>query len=152
MSLNNILYALKAKLLTGHIMLGRCFASFSDCFYGTGEWTPAKAVPVVPVQPEVLLDSANMGRTSKTWSIRYLLREFTCPGPEAVIVKNGSRLCGTGSSRATAPIQQNKAYWEVKVQQDGIWSCGVCHHLKVCLCVRNLSHNFPFSWLTHHAS
>lgn len=41
------------------------------------------------------------------------------------MVKNGSRLCGTGACRASAPILQNKAYWEVKIQQGGEWSCGV---------------------------
>ena len=46
-------------------------------------------------------------------------------GHEAVIVKNGSRLCGTGAARASTAIQQNKAYWEIKVQQTGLWSCGV---------------------------
>ena len=46
-------------------------------------------------------------------------------GQEAVVVKNGSRLCGTGAARASTPILQNKAYWEVKIQQSGIWSCGV---------------------------
>jgi len=46
-------------------------------------------------------------------------------GQDAVVVKNGSRLCGTGCARASTPILQNKAYWEVKVQQAGVWSCGV---------------------------
>jgi len=41
------------------------------------------------------------------------------------VVKNGSRLCGTGCARATTPILQNKAYWEIKLQQSGVWSCGV---------------------------
>lgn len=41
------------------------------------------------------------------------------------MVKNGSRLCGTGCARATTPILQNKAYWEIKLQQSGVWSCGV---------------------------
>eukprot|EP00095_Tigriopus_kingsejongensis_P001334 maker-scaffold1057_size73593-snap-gene-0.22 protein:Tk01334 transcript:maker-scaffold1057_size73593-snap-gene-0.22-mRNA-1 annotation:"chronic lymphocytic leukemia deletion region gene 6 protein" len=87
--------------------VGQCFSSITDCFYGTGEWTPnpKSGFPVRP-QPEVVLDSASMGS-------------------EAVLVKNATRLCGTGGVRATAPIQQNKAYWEVKVQQSGIWSCGV---------------------------
>ena len=40
-------------------------------------------------------------------------------------MKNGSRLCGTGAARASTPILQNKAYWEVKIQQSGIWSGGV---------------------------
>ena len=42
-----------------------------------------------------------------------------------MIVKNGLRLCGTGGARASTAIQQNKAYWEVKVQQGGVWSAGV---------------------------
>ncbi len=98
--------------------LVRCFASISDCFYGTGEWSAAAAAGRASStnagsarnaenhMPQVTLDSANMGQ-------------------EAVVVKNGSRLCGTGAARATAH-QQNKAYWEVKVQQSGVWSCGVC--------------------------
>jgi hypothetical protein len=77
-----------------------------DCFYGTGEWDPSKGVPVAPSVPDVTLDSSAMGH-------------------EAVIVKNAARLCGTGAARATTAIQQNKAYWEVKLQQSGIWSCGV---------------------------
>ena len=55
------------------------------------------------------------------------------------MVKNGLRLCGTGSARGSAPILQDKvemspspwlllniqAYWEVKVQQGGKWSVGI---------------------------
>ena len=44
-----------------------------------------------------------------------------------MVVKNGSRLCGTGASRASTPILQNKAYWEFKLQQSGIWSCGLAN-------------------------
>lgn len=36
-----------------------------------------------------------------------------------VIVKNGHRICGTGAALASAPVVQNKAYFEVKVQQTG---------------------------------
>ena len=36
-------------------------------------------------------------------------------GHEAVVVKNGLRLCGTGAARGSAPILQDKAYWEVGV-------------------------------------
>jgi len=86
--------------------VGKCFGSISNCFYGTGEWESAPKVPVLPVLPDVLLDTS-------------------CMGQEAVVVKNGSRLCGTGAARASTPILQNKAYWEVKIQQSGIWSCGV---------------------------
>merc|ERR1712029_1169861 len=48
-------------------------------------------------------------------------------GQEAVVVKNGSRLCGTGAARSSSPILQNKAYWEFKLQQAGIWSCGLAN-------------------------
>ncbi|XP_003743462.1 SPRY domain-containing protein 7 [Galendromus occidentalis] len=46
-------------------------------------------------------------------------------GENAVIVKNGYRLCGTGGSLANQPIAQNKAYFEVKLQQGGIWGVGI---------------------------
>ena len=46
-----------------------------------------------PDRPEVKLDPLNMGL-------------------DAVIVKNGSRLCGTGGVIANAPIMQDKAYFE----------------------------------------
>ena len=54
-----------------------------------------------------------------------MIVSFFTAGKDAVLVKNGGRLCGSGAARATAPINQNKAYWEVKVQQNGLWSCGV---------------------------
>ena len=38
-------------------------------------------------------------------------------GNDVVIVKNGHRICGSGAALATAPIHQDKAYFEVKVQQ-----------------------------------
>nr|CAG4644347.1 EOG090X0EPP [Lepidurus arcticus] len=46
-------------------------------------------------------------------------------GQEVVIVKNGSRICGTGGALGSAPLVQNKAYFEVKLQQSGIWGVGV---------------------------
>ena len=105
----------------------------SDCLYGTGDWDPHSAMPAVPPEPDVTLDSTAMGH-------------------EAVIVKNGLRLCGTGGARASTAIQQNKAYWEVKLQQSGVWACGVCtanadlnrnsvldghyvHHLQIINCI-----------------
>ena len=42
-------------------------------------------------------------------------------------MKNGSRLCGTGAARSSTPILQNKAYWEFKLQQAGVWSCGLAN-------------------------
>nr|CAG4652212.1 EOG090X0EPP [Triops cancriformis] len=46
-------------------------------------------------------------------------------GQEVVIVKNGTRICGTGGALGSAPLVQNKAYFEVKLQQSGIWGVGV---------------------------
>lgn len=48
-----------------------------------------------------------------------------------VIVKNGHRICGSGGALGSAAIQQDKSYFEVKVQQSssefgvGLASCGV---------------------------
>ena len=36
-----------------------------------------------------------------------------------VIVKSGRRICGTGAALGNAPIVQNKAYFEVKIQSTG---------------------------------
>jgi hypothetical protein len=40
-------------------------------------------------------------------------------GKDVVIVKNGRRICGSGAALANAPILQNKAYFEAKVQSSG---------------------------------
>uniref|UniRef100_A0A1I8A1H0 SPRY domain-containing protein 7 n=1 Tax=Steinernema glaseri TaxID=37863 RepID=A0A1I8A1H0_9BILA len=48
-------------------------------------------------------------------------------GSEVVILKNGTRICGTGGALATAPIVQNKAYFQVNVQQTGIWGVGLAN-------------------------
>jgi len=88
-------------------MFGQCFNMVSSCLYGEGEWTGAAPhIPASQPIPEVILDTSTMGQ-------------------EAVVVKNGLRLCGTGSARGSAPILQDKAYWEVKVQQGGVWSAGI---------------------------
>lgn len=59
-----------------------------------------------PERPQVRLDPLNMGL-------------------DAVIVKNGTRLCGTGGVIANAAIMQDKAYYEVKLQSEGAWGCGL---------------------------
>lgn len=48
--------------------------------------------------PSVTLDTYNMGN-------------------DVVIVKSGHRICGSGAALSSAPIHQDKAYFEVKVQQ-----------------------------------
>jgi len=46
-------------------------------------------------------------------------------GHDVVIVKNGRRLCGTGGALSNVPIIQNKAYFEIKIQANGIWGVGL---------------------------
>lgn len=60
------------------------------------------------MQPAVSLSTANMGTN-------------------VVIVKNGKRICGTGGAIATAPVAQDKAYFEAKIQSSGIWGIGLAH-------------------------
>ena len=40
-------------------------------------------------------------------------------GNECVIVKNGTRICGTGAALATADVVQDKSYFEIKIQSEG---------------------------------
>ncbi|CAF1122377.1 unnamed protein product [Rotaria sp. Silwood1] len=61
---------------------------------------------IVSHRPEVILDTSRMGQ-------------------DVVVVKNGRRLCGTGAAVANAPIVQNKAYFEVKLQTQGTWGIGL---------------------------
>ncbi|CAF1263170.1 unnamed protein product [Adineta steineri] len=61
---------------------------------------------IVSHRPEVTLDTSRMGQ-------------------DVVVVKNGRRLCGTGAAVANAPIVQNKAYFEVKLQTQGTWGIGL---------------------------
>ncbi|CAG2065689.1 unnamed protein product [Timema podura] len=46
-------------------------------------------------------------------------------GHEVVIVKNGMRVCGSGGALASAPLVQSKSYFEVKLQQSGVWGVGL---------------------------
>jgi len=87
-------------------MLSECVRLVTNCLYGDGEWTGNPHIPASQPIPDVILDTTSMGQ-------------------EAVVVKNGLRVCGTGSVKGSAPILQDKAYWEVKVQQGGVWSAGV---------------------------
>lgn len=51
--------------------------------------------------------------------------DTTHMGHEVVIVKNGSRVCGRGGALTNAPLAQSKSYFEVKVQQGGVWAVGL---------------------------
>ncbi|KAI1702444.1 SPRY domain-containing protein [Ditylenchus destructor] len=46
-------------------------------------------------------------------------------GPDVVLLKAGLRICGSGGVLATAPIVQNKAYFQVHIQQSGTWGIGL---------------------------
>lgn len=46
-------------------------------------------------------------------------------GDEVVVIKNGTRLCGSGGCLATASIVQDKSYFEVKIQREGTWGVGL---------------------------
>ncbi|XP_063547481.1 SPRY domain-containing protein 7 [Cydia strobilella] len=46
-------------------------------------------------------------------------------GHEVVVVKGGQRVCGSGCTLGNAPLVQNKAYFEVKLQQSGVWAVGL---------------------------
>lgn len=79
------------------------FCCLRTCFNGELR-TPVAAQR--PREPDIQLDTANMGH-------------------EVVIVKNGKRLCGSGGALATAPLVQSKSYFEVKIQQSGMWAVGI---------------------------
>lgn len=75
----------------------------SSCF----GWSVLKEEQFDEIErPEVKLDTLNMGL-------------------DAVIVKSGKRLCGTGGVLANAPIVQDKAYFEIKLQSEGVWGAGL---------------------------
>jgi hypothetical protein len=76
--------------------------SICRCFYfWQDEENHVDSNSLTAIDPDVSLD------VSKT-------------GQDVVIVKNGRRLCGTGGALANTPISQNKAYFEVKIQANGI--------------------------------
>jgi len=50
----------------------------------------------------------------------------TLLGQEVVILKNGKRVCGSGGAVLNQALLQSKSYFEVKIQQSGHWSVGLC--------------------------
>mmetsp|Transcript_31136 Transcript_31136/g.81611 ORF Transcript_31136/g.81611 Transcript_31136/m.81611 type:complete len:201 (-) Transcript_31136:224-826(-) len=54
-----------------------------------------------------------------------VLLDHTYAGEHVVLVKGGTRVCGSGGAIGNAPLNQNKSYWEVKLQTSGLWNIGV---------------------------
>lgn len=81
-----------------------CFYCIRRCLHGNGFTETSRSLQ--REQDTVILDTSHMGN-------------------EVVIVKNGHRICGGGAALANAPIVQNKAYFEVKIQQSGMWGVGL---------------------------
>ncbi|XP_049887161.1 SPRY domain-containing protein 7 [Pectinophora gossypiella] len=79
------------------------FCCLKGCLNG---FTLTPAVPIRIKENPVQLDTLHMGH-------------------EVVVVKGGQRVCGSGCALGNAPIVQNKAYFEVKLQQGGVWAVGV---------------------------
>nr|CAG4648921.1 EOG090X0EPP [Polyphemus pediculus] len=84
-------------------------ASIFCCFRGCSNLFDLGLSPhTVPIkrQPVILLDSNQTGQ-------------------EVVLLKNGMRICGTGGVLGNTPIMQDKAYFEVRIQQTGVWGLGL---------------------------
>lgn len=81
-----------------------CLLCIRKCFGISGQ--TSYSLVKEQLIPKVVLDTSSMGN-------------------DVVIVKKGHRICGTGGAISTSPIVQNKAYFEVKVQQTGIWGIGL---------------------------
>ncbi|XP_039256128.2 SPRY domain-containing protein 7-like [Styela clava] len=69
--------------------------------------------------------SSNSRTNQQNLSNNSVVLNTTTMGTGTVIVKNGKRICGTGGALATAPIAQDKGYFEAKVQSSGIWGIGL---------------------------
>lgn len=70
--------------------------------------------------------NAGSSRTrSNTPKTPDIFIDSTFLGHEVVVVKNGLRVCGTGGALGSQPLIQTKSYFEVKLQQDGVWGMGV---------------------------
>jgi len=64
-------------------------------------------------------------RSTSTIKTPAVFLDSTFLGHEVVVVKNGLRVCGTGGALASQQLLQTKSYFEVKLQQDGVWGLGV---------------------------
>lgn len=54
-------------------------------------------------------------------------------GNDVVIIKNGLRICGNGVCLANTAINQDKAYFEVKLQQEGMMCSGLVEIAEVSI-------------------
>lgn len=61
----------------------------------------------------------------RTLEVDRIQLDTTKMGNEVVLIKGGTRACGSGGALATAPLVQSKSYFEVKLQQSGHWGIGV---------------------------
>ncbi|OUC41479.1 SPRY domain protein [Trichinella nativa] len=46
-------------------------------------------------------------------------------GENVVLLKDCTRICGSGASLCTAPLLQDNSYFEIKIQQAGSWGVGI---------------------------
>lgn len=84
-----------------------------------------------PPESLIALDSGHIGRFNMSY--RSLIKKkknifFLHPilGQEVVILKNGKRVCGSGGAVLNQSLLQSKSYFEIKIQQSGHWSIGLC--------------------------
>ncbi|XP_013785536.1 SPRY domain-containing protein 7-like isoform X1 [Limulus polyphemus] len=73
------------------------------------------------------LDTPNLGYNSLEETSDIVLLDTKNMGQDVVLVKNGLRICGSGGALANYPLVQNKAYFEVKLQQNGLWGVGLAN-------------------------
>eukprot|EP00127_Corallochytrium_limacisporum_P005733 Clim_evm112s210 gene=Clim_evmTU112s210 len=70
-------------------------------------------------------------------------------GIDAIVVKNGKRLCGSGGCLANAPLVQDKSYFEVKLQANGVWGVGVATNKATLGKIQSFGTE-PTSWVIMH--
>ncbi|KAL3076455.1 hypothetical protein niasHT_039944 [Heterodera trifolii] len=46
-------------------------------------------------------------------------------GDDVVLLKEGTRVCGSGGILGNVPLLQNKSYFQVHIHQSGIWGVGL---------------------------
>lgn len=83
--------------------------------------------PLNPPESLISLDSGHIGKTIQIFAMLMFSYIPICfLGQEVVILKNGKRVCGSGGAVLNQALLQSKSYFEVKIQQSGHWSVGLC--------------------------